>query len=135
MTPRTNRIVTEMDADFSFQPAAEVGGVPGAMPDGQHFGFASQACGEWKAFRLPGKGLQKRADRVVQPQADPELALLVPVNSFIPVSFRFGGSNDFERHFLARRRFLISAETSSIGVPRPGFFKASSARRSSSAAC
>ena len=37
--------------------------------------------------------------------------------------------------FPARKRFLISAETSSIGVPRPGFFRASSARRSSSAIC
>ncbi len=43
--------------------------------------------------------------------------------------------NEIERHFLARRRFLISAETPSIVVPRPGLFNASSARRSNSAAC
>jgi hypothetical protein len=42
---------------------------------------------------------------------------------------------DNESHFLARSRSSISANTWSTGVPRPGCLSASSARRSSSAAC
>jgi hypothetical protein len=55
-----------------------------------------------------------------------------PINSASP------GTSSTEsaiRFGLARRRFRISVKTLSAVLPRPGCFKASSARRSSSAAC
>lgn len=42
-----------------------------------------------------------------------------------PAQFR---GDDFAGHCRAERRFLISAEISSMGVPRPGCLSASSAR-------
>src|SRR6202012_576820 len=55
----------------------------------------------------------------------------LPVPSVMPVRLSF--ENDFESHFLARMSFRRSAEIWSTEVPRPGFFNASSARRSNSA--
>ena len=59
----------------------------------------------------------------------------IPINGLIPLQLGLAVGNDLEGHFLVSRRFLISTETSSIAVPRPGFLSASSARRSSSVIC
>jgi hypothetical protein len=56
-----------------------------------------------------------------------------PVERLVPVPFGVSRDDECDRHFLARNRSSISANTWSTGFPRPGFFKASSARRSNSA--
>src|SRR5664279_1824277 len=141
---------------LSFQPPAQLRRIPRPMPDSKnfdftmfdvdgevnrvrprfgHFGFPRQCCRQPKSFRVLSQSLQKRLKFIIKSQTNASFAFFIPVHSLIPFQFGFGLRNDFERHFLARRRFLISAETSSMGVPRPGCFNASSARRSSSAIC
>ena len=133
-----------------FQPFPQFSGIPFAMPNGQHFDLpkfpvdrqinqvrpwlghprqASQTGGQPKSIRSVGQRLQKSANRPIKSEPNPRLTQVIPV----PLGFGFG--DDFEGHFPASNRFLISAEISSIGVPRPGFFNASSARRSKSAIC
>ena len=140
----------------SHQSLAQFRWITRVMPDGKHFdfavfradgeiyrvrpwwrhsGFVRRSCEETKAFRVLGQSLQKSPKRIIESQANAKLAVFVPVNSLIPFPFRVSLRNDLERHFWARMRALISAETSSIGVPRPGCLSASSARRSSSAIC
>ena len=154
--PLNRRHAYGLAGRFLFQPPAQFGGVPATMPNGQHnnltrfrvdgevnrirprlgnLGLVSQTGGQRKPIGPSGQGLQKFPERVIKPEANPGRVFLMPVNRFIPVPLRFGLGDDLKRHFLAAKRFLISAETSSIRAPRPGFFKASSARRSSSAAC
>jgi hypothetical protein len=153
---RTNRIVNDALANFSFQSLPQFRGIPRAMPDRNHFdlamfcvdgeinrirprrghfGFVCQQRCQPKSFRILSQSLKKRAKLIIESQTKANLAFFIPINSLIPLRFRVRRSNDFESHFLASKRFLISTETSSTGVPRPGCFKASSARRSSSAIC
>jgi len=140
----------------SFQPTAQTGRVPRMMPDRQNFdlpvylvngeihgvrpwfrhsGLVCQVGIRAKPFRILGQGLQELEKRIVKSQTDTWLTILVPVDRLIPLQFGFALGDDLESHFGARRRCLISAEMSSIGVPRPGCFSASSARRFNSACC
>ena len=153
---RTNRIVTETLAGRLFQPPAQLVRVPRAMPDRQDFDFVMvriycEINGVWprsgqlgfsrlsrcsrKSSRITRQALEKNLECIIKPQTEPRFLSLVPVYSLIPFAFGCSIRNDPECHFLARIRFLISAETSAIGVPRPGCLSASSARRSSSATC
>ena len=153
---RTNRIVTATLAGFSFQPSPQLRRIPRAVPDGKnfdfkmfdvdgelnrvrprfgHFGFPRQRRRQSKSFGVLSQSLEKRLKFIIKPPADASFTFFIPVHGIIPFPLGFGLRNDFERHLLARRRFLISAETSSMGVPRPGCLSASSARRSSSTIC
>lgn len=131
-------------------------GIPRSMPDGEHFdlamlpvygevnrvrprswhpGLSRQPCGQREALWVMSQGLQESPVLVVESQTHARFALLVPVNGLIPLALGRAFGNDGERHFRARSRCLISAETCSTGVPRPGLASASSALRSSSATC
>jgi len=153
---RTNRIVTETLLDGSFQPLAQFRRIPRAMPDGKdfdfpmfsidgevhrvgprrrNFGLPGSGRGTKKSFGLVRKAVEHFAQGDIQPVAHSRLLLVIPQNRFKPVAFSFGLDSDREGHFLARKRSSISAKTCSTGLPRPGFFSASSARRSSSATC
>jgi len=110
------------------------GEVYGIRPRRRHFCFVRQLRRQEKTFRIFRQALQKSSESVVEPQSNALFAFFVPTDSVVPVPFRIRLGDDFEGHFFAKRRW-ISADTSSMGVPRPGFFKASFARRSSSAIC
>jgi len=146
----------ETPALLSLQPPPQFRRIPRAVPDGNHLHFTVlRVDGEinrvgprfghlrfsrrWRCQPKPigfiRQSLEKSLKFVVESPTHASLACLIPIHRLIPFPLGFGFRNDFERHFLARRRFLISADTSSIGVPRPGCVRASSARRSSSAAC
>jgi len=143
-------------AGFSFQPTAQLDRITASVPNGNHFDFAmllvngeinrvrprlwhsSLSCQprrKSKSFRISSQRSQKPSELVVELQTNAPFALFIPINALIPLQLGLAVGNDFESHFLARRRFLISTETSSIAVPRPGFLSASSARRSSSVIC
>jgi len=100
----------------------------------RHFGLVGQPRRQKKTLRIFGQTLQKDSKSVVESQSNTLVAIFVPTDGLVPVPFCVRIRNDLKRHFLAKRRW-ISAETSSMGVPRPGFLNASSARRSSSAIC
>jgi hypothetical protein len=152
----TNRIVTETLAGFSFQPSPQFRRIPRPMPNGNDFnlavfdvnreinrirprfgqlGFVRQSCRQPKPIGVARQRLEKGLKFVIKSPTHTGFLRFIPIHGLIPFPFGFGFRDDFERHFLASRRFLISAETSSIGVPRPGCLSASSARRSSSAIC
>ena len=143
-------------ANTLLQPPAQFRRIPRAVPDGQHFDFlvrctdgkidrvgprrrhfgsVRQPSGKLKSIWVLRESFQKRPQRIIESQANTGLPTLIPVNCLVPLPLGLRLGNDPECHFLARSRFLISAETSSIGVPRPGCVSASSARRSSSAIC
>ena len=153
---RTNRIVTETLAGFSFQPSPQFRWIPRPMPDrknfhltmlGVHgkinrvrprrwnFGFPGSGGSAKKSFGLVSKCVEQFPKRNIQPMTDSRLALVIKHHGFMPVLFSGSLNYDRKSHFLARRRSSISAKTWSTGLPRPGFFSASSARRSSSATC
>jgi len=150
---RPSCIVDTVLARASFQSPVQFCGVSGMVPNSQNldlpmFRIDCEINGKWPRLRqsgLPGKlgkwsesfrilrqGLQEGQQRIVKSQANARLPGFVPVNGLIPFPLGLNLRNYPERHFLAGKRFLISADTSSIGLPRPGCFKASSARRSSS---
>ena len=104
-------------------------------PRRRHHCFSNKTCSKTKSLRVATQCLQESPKFVIKSKTDARFAFLIPIHSLIPVPRGFGFRNDFERHFLASRRLRMSAETSSIGVPRPGLLSASSARRSSSAIC
>src|SRR5581483_1371250 len=153
---RTNRLVSETLAAPSFQPVAQVGGISCAVPDSQHldlvmfqvdrevnrvrprrwhFGLVRPLACEWESLRLLRQRVENLVNGVVQLAAQTRLALIIPRHSLLPVPLGSGFDNDHKSHFLPWRRSLISAKTCLAGFPRPGFFSASSARRSSSAIC
>ena len=143
-------------AQFSFQSSSQFCGTSSTMPDGKdfyfpmfyvngeinrvrprfgHFCFMRRSCCQAKSLRIMLQGLKKRLKLIVKAPAQANLTRFIPIDGVIPFLLRLVLRDDLECHLFARRRFLISAETSSAGVPRPGCFKASSARRSSSAIC
>lgn len=142
--------------EFSSQSLAEFVRVSTAVPNRQHLYFpmslvddkengkrprlghlrlVGQSGGCRKSFGIARKGGQTFKKRIVKPQTHTGFTVLIPFHCLMPAVFGLCIGNDPESHFLARNRLLISAETCSMGLPRPGFFKASSARRSSSETC
>ena len=140
----------------SFEPSPQFRRIQRTVPDGKnlnlavfgvdgevnrvrprfgHLRFVRQSRCQPKPFGIVPKSSEKGLKFVIESLAHTSFLGLIPVHCLIPLLLGFGLRNDVECHFLASRRFLISAETSSTGVPRPGFFSASSARRSSSAIC
>lgn len=152
---RASRLANGECFPRSFQPPTKLEGIPTAVPYGKHSDLAGfrvdgeinrvrpaenlclsrQTTGKRKALRLCGQSLKNCMNFIVEPQAEARFALLIPINGPVPIPFGLGIGDDAERHFLAWKRSRISARTCSAGFPRPGFFRASSARRSSSAIC
>jgi len=141
--------------ELLLQPAAQSSRILGSVPNRQNFDLSkfsvdNEENSEWpraekfrfprkprrsrKSLRMFGKRLEKRADRVVEFKAYARFLAFVIFNRLIPVLNGVRIGDDLESHRLARSRFWISAETTSAEAPRPGFFSASSARRSNSAA-
>ena len=140
----------------SLQPSSQLRRIPRAMPDGKNLNFAAfrvdsevnrvgprlgqlgfvrQTCRQSQSFGPVFERLEKSLKCVIESPTLTDFLRLIPVHGLIPLPLGHGLRDDFERHFFASRRFLISAETSSMCVPRPGCLSASSARRSSSATC
>jgi len=71
--------------------------------------------------RLSASGIRRSSSRI-------SVLLMAAI-----YSFALSAQARFFRRFA--KRFSISAKTCSAGIPRPGFFNASSARRSSSSIC
>lgn len=153
---RVSRFMTGTLTSMSLQSPAQFRWIPRAVPDGQHFdfallaidceiyrvrprrrhfGFVSQACSARKSFWLHRKRVKNCADCDVEPLTHSRFTVVIPNHGFVPVPFSVGLNYDRERHFVARIRSSISANTWSTGFPRPGFLSASSARRSSSMIC
>ena len=143
-------------AGVSFQPPAQFGGISSSMPNGQnlnlaifpvnneingmrpgcrHFCLPNPAQVRPETLRPLRESVQECPQRVVKSQARSRGAFLIPYHRLMPFLFGFGFRNDVKRHFATGKRFLISADTSSMGVPRPGCASASFARRSSSVIC
>ena len=151
-----NSLVSATLAGVSFQPPAQFGRISSSMPNGQNFNLAifpvnnevngmRPGCRHFclsnpaqvgpEPLRILDQRMQERPQCVIKPEACARGAFFIPNHSVMPFLFGYGFRKDLKRHFTARKRFLISAETSSMGVPRPGLASASSARRSSSAIC
>src|ERR1017187_2614643 len=98
---RTNRLVTETLAGFSFQPPAQFRRIPRAMPDGAdnhfgslafeheeygirprvwHFGFLCQPAGKRKAFGVLANRFEKNLQLFGESLSDSRLALVVKNN-------------------------------------------------------
>ncbi len=152
----TKPIAPETLASASLQPSPQFRRIARAVPDGQHFdlvlsgidgevnrvrprrrdfGLPSSGSCARKSVGLAGQGVENIAKGHVQPATDSRLVLVIPHDRLMPLPFGIRLDDDCESHFLARRRCSISAKTCSTGLPRPGFLRASSARRSSSAIC
>ena len=105
---RTNRIVTETLAGFSFQSPPQFRRIPRAMPDSENFnfamlridgevnrvrpwrwnfGFPGSGSGAKKSFRLVCEGVQHFSKRDVQAMTDSWLALVIKYHGFMPVPF------------------------------------------------
>jgi len=137
----------------SFQTPAQFRRIACAVPNGQHFDFgvcfvdneinrvrpakhtslASSASGFGESKRLG----RNRRNNLVRFQgksnSQPFGLALISGHSFPKFKSGFRVVNDPESHFLYLSS--ISSRNCSHGMPRPGFFSASSARRSSSAIC
>jgi hypothetical protein len=153
---RTNRLVTETRARFSFQPPAQFRRIPCTVPNcgNDHFGsfgvdgeinrvrprrrnfyFSRQSGCRWKSFRVVTNFSESFINFTRKSLAESRQALIVKINGFDKFPFRCVFNDDPEFHRLARCRFSISAMTSSSGRQRSGCASASAARRSSSAIC
>jgi len=153
---RTNRLVTETLAGFSFQPSPQFRRISRAMPDGAdnhlgsltfdneeygirpriwHFGFLGQPAGEEKSFRVLANRFEETLQLFGESLADSRLALVVKSNCIGKFPFRLLLNDHPKTHRVARNRFSMSATTSSSGRQRSGCASARSARRSSSAIC
>ena len=150
---RTNRVVTETLADFSFHPLPQFGRIPRAVPDGNHFDLvmcfvdgkidcvrpakhlcpAAFATGFGKSKRLGSNRSHYLVHLKHETNAESFRLFLIPSNRLPKFSRGLRLVDDPKAHFLYLSN--ISSRNSFHGVPRPGCFKASSARRSSSAIC
>ncbi len=140
----------------SLQSPQQFERVPRAVPDGENLhlpmllvdgeidrvrprswqlGLVHQTSDSQEAFGVMRQSSQEGLEIVVEAPPDAGLLTLIPVNGLVSLPLGVGLSDDPECHLRARRRCLMAAETSSMGVPRPGCLSASSARRSSSTAC
>jgi len=138
---------------FLFQPFLQVGGIAGAMPDRGNFNFLmrldnDKVNGVWpinhpgfatfstRFGEEQGMGRNRLHYRLhLKHKTKPEAFGLYFIPGNCLAKFH-GGCRIMDNpkaHYLYLRS--ISSRKSSQGVPRPGFFRASSARRSSSATC
>src|ERR1035437_6896672 len=129
---RTNRIVTETLAGFSFQPSPQFRRIPRAMPDGAdnhlgslafdneeygirprvwHFGFLCQPTGKWEAVRVLANGFEKSLQLFGESLADSRLAFVVKNNRIGEFTFGLLLNDHPKTHRVARNRFSISATT------------------------
>ena len=152
---RTNRLVSETRADFSFQPSAQFGRVSFAMPNRndhhflgleidreidrvrptQDFCFRCQPAGAWKSFRVIANFAENLSDFTGKSLPHARLSFVIKVNPLRQFPFSLLFDDDPKRHCTARNRFSMSAIASSNGRQRSGCPRACSARRSSSAIC
>jgi len=150
---RANRVATETLAGASFQPPAQFRWISRTVPDSYHFDFGVRfidyevnrvrpakhsrlACfatsfGETK--RLGSNRCNYRIHFKDEPNAKSFGLPLIPCHCFPKFKRGLGVMDDPKHHF----RYLanVSSRSCSQEMPRPGFWRASSARRSSSAIC
>ena len=141
--------------DASFQSSPQLGGVLVSLPDSNYlqqpllfqdrkenrvrpaddFGFVSG----W-----PGFGITKWIGNYLlkifikhhgEASADSGFARLIPIARLTHFFSDIGLNDETKAHCLTPYRANISARRVSQGMPRPGFARASAARRSSSAIC
>ncbi len=150
---RTNCVVTETLAGASLQPPAQLRRIPRVRPDGNDFYFGVRfvdneinrvrpAVNTRLAAFATGFGKSKwlgsnRRNHCIhfKGESNPESCSLIfmPSHGFPKFKRGFEVMDDPKTHFLYLAS--VSSRSCSHGMPRPGFFSASSARRSSSAIC
>ncbi len=136
-----------------FQPPTELCRVPPFMPNRNDFdlaalcvhseihrvrpvddlGFSDVLSDQTKAVRLLGNRLKIRPNFLVKTQTDARFTFFITSRGLAPLFFGLGVNQDRETHPFVDSRVAISANICPAGLPRPGFPRASSARRSSSA--
>ena len=150
---RTNRIVTETLPGVSLQPSAQHRWVARAMPHSNHLDFGvgvikhevnriRPTANARLACLMSGFGKTKRLDRnrcnhrihfESESNTKSFNLTLIPSHRLPKFKCGFGVMDDSKAHFLYFAN--VSSRSCSHGMPRPGFLRASSARRSSSAIC
>jgi len=150
---RTKHVAIQTLAALSFQPAAQVGGISRTVPHGNHLDlamlfidgkinciwpaqyprFAAFAAGQGKSKRLRRNRRHHGVNLKYKTCAKSFGFAFISGHGFPKLSHRLEIVDHPKDHFL----YLSSSSSRncSHGIPRPGFFKASSARRSSSAIC
>ncbi len=130
---RTNRVVTEFAERGQFR---RTGVAP--VSNSKTAALAESAATATPSFQTAGKILEDgdRRDACPTPRtrrSSPAISKAFASHHALRLGLRPQPRSVYFRR--SANRFSILATTSSIGVPRPGFFSASSARRSSSSIC
>jgi len=150
---RTNRIVTETLAGWSFQPSPQFRRIPRAVKnrqDGENIVFNRKVDGIFiepaqtnslcasanplEKFRIGQRTLKRRFYLQFEFFSKSSALAFIPSNRLVEFQTRSRFENDRKAHFQPKR-WLRSASTCSQGIPSRGFFSNSARRRSSSAAC
>jgi hypothetical protein len=150
---RTNRIVTETLAGFSFQPSPQFRRIPRAMKngkDGKDIILDGKIEGVFlepaqtnslgapthflKKLRISQRTLKRRFHFQFEFLAKSGTLAFIPSNRLVEFKPCNRFENDRKTHFQPKR-LLRSASTCAQGTPSRGFFSNSARRRSSSAAC
>ena len=151
---RTNRIVTQMHAGFSFQSSAKPGWISRAMKYSSHFyeirfdtekdpifvkyfdrSSANRFAPEWKSFRVFQYPLDGSVDFGLKPVSQPRLAFIVPDDSVFKFKPRLKVEDYLAAHFRLLSLSGSSARIRSHGMPFSGLRLNRSARRSASSIC
>lgn len=150
---QTSRLVTDVMTGGLFDPSPQSRRIACAMPDGNNLDFGAgfvdhKIDGVWPASNAclasfassPGKTKWPGRDRTYhridfldKPDSKSRSLVFIPGHRLPKFKRRFGVVDDTKSHFLYLAS--ISSRMTSHGTPRPGFFNASSDRRSSSATC
>lgn len=150
---RPNRLVKHLPVDGSLQTAAQSRWIPRAVPDCNHLDFgvnfvdceidlvrpaenAGPASFEPSIRKLKRRRRNRRNYHIhFKDESNSESSGLVfiPFHRLLKFKRGLGAVDDPKTHSLYLAS--VSSRSFSQGVPRPGFFSASSARRSSSAFC
>ena len=96
---------------------------------------ASPSANEPVSGRILSNLAKEISDIASQPLPNAWFLGIIPIYSLLKFIFSFSLDDEVETHFAERNRSSISRKTSSKGLPRSGWAKACSARRSSSANC
>ncbi len=150
---RTNRLVTESLAGYSFHSSVQLRRISRPVPNCNHFNFRMRFVDGKINCVWPAKNLRSTTFTAsfgkskwfsrncghhfiyfeCKSNAEPCVLTFIPGNGFPKFKDSFGVMDDPEAHFLYLAS--VSSRSCSQGIPRPGVFRASSARRSSSAIC
>jgi len=151
---RTNRIVTETLAGFSFQPSPQFGRITATVKNGNntnevrlyaeinfvfgenvHARFASVLGNQLKPFRVAQDVLKGDVNFGFKPVAQSGLLRVIPNDRLFKFESRLRVENYLARHARPLIRSFNSARTCSQGIPLWGLRRNSSPRRSNSASC